>query len=240
MAAGACLVTPALYQSLRRRLVAAEQIALPTREPANQVVVDIFRRTPDQKTVFDFFGVFVLSPAVASFAERDFVPLCSLVIVAGLGEFLAMPDFAHVLFEYVTHVGCPHSVETAQPYAAVVVHRHGLVDNRAGHALGRLDHVGEGTVLEHDPCSYHIDNTDPAVDELVGFMPVGILNGDGNAHARRFAIASDTQQSEYRRLDLGELVDAAYLHQRLGSRRIEAEHYRVDADIAEERRNVLR
>src|SRR5262249_39051857 len=122
MAAGACFVTPALYQSLRRRLVPAEQIALPTREPANQIVVDIFRRASDQKTAFDFFGVFVLSPAVASFAERDFVPLCGLVKVAGLGEFLALPDFAHVLFEYVAHVGCPHPVETAQAYAAVVVH----------------------------------------------------------------------------------------------------------------------
>src|SRR5215470_1607001 len=224
MAAGACLVTPALYQSLRRRLVAAEQIALPTREPANQIVVDIFRRPSDQETIFDFFGVFVLSPAVASFAERDFVPLCGLVIVAGLGEFLAMPDFAHALFEHVTHVGCPHSVETAQPYAAVVVHRHGLVDNRAGHALGRLDHVGEGAVLEYDASSHHVDNADPAVHEIVGFVPVGILNGDGNAHTRRFAIASDAQQSEYRGLDLRELVDTAYFHQRLGSRRVEAEH----------------
>src|SRR6266542_6468139 len=104
MAAGACLVTPALYKSLRRRLVAAEQIALPTREPANQIVVDIFRRAPDQKTVFDFFGVFVLRPAVASLAERNFVPLCGLVIVAGLGEFLAMPDVAYVPFEHVPHV----------------------------------------------------------------------------------------------------------------------------------------
>src|SRR5262245_24789714 len=198
MAAGACLVTPALYQSLRRRLVAAEQIALPTREPAKQVVVDIFRRAPDQKTVYVYFGVFVLSPAVASFAERDFVPLCGLVIVAGLGELLAMPDFAHVLFEHVTHVGCPHSVETAQPHAAVVVHRHGLVDNRAGHAHGWLDHVGEGAVLKHDPGSHHVDNADPAVHELVGFVPVGILNGDGNAHARQFAIAWDTQQPTYR------------------------------------------
>src|SRR5262249_17235398 len=180
MAAGACLVTPALYQSLRRRFVAAQQIALPTREPANQVVVDIFRRAPDQKTVFDFFGVFVLSPAVASFAERNFVPLRGLVIVAGLVEILAMPDFAHALFEHVTHVGWPHAVETAQPYAAVVVHRHGLVDNRAGHALGRLDHIRESAVLEYDASSHHVDDADPAVDELAGFVPVGILNGDRN------------------------------------------------------------
>src|SRR5262249_26988012 len=114
MAAGACLVTPALYQSLRRRFVAAQQIALPTREPANQVVVDIFRRAPDQKTVFDFFGVFVLSPAVASFAERNFVPLRGLVIVAGLGEFLALPDVAPTLFEHLTHFLSAHSVQTAQ------------------------------------------------------------------------------------------------------------------------------
>src|SRR5262249_41618644 len=119
-----------LYQSLRRRLVAAEQIALPTREPANQVVVDVFWRAPDQKTVFDFFGVFVLSPAVASLAERDFVPLRSLVIVAGLGKFLALPNFLDAFVEYIAHVGCPHPVETAQPHAAVIVHRHGLVDNR--------------------------------------------------------------------------------------------------------------
>src|SRR5215467_7296329 len=240
MAAARCLVTPASHKSLRRRLVATEEIALPSREPANQIVIDIFRRTSDQETVLDFLGILVLSPAVASLTKRDFVPLCGLVVVAGLGKFLTMPDLAHALFEDVAHVGCSHSVETAQPYAAVVVHWDGLVNNGAGYALGRLDHVGEGAVLEHDPCSHHVDNTDPAVDELVGFVPVGILNGDGNAHARRFAIASDAQQSEYRRLDLGELVDAAYLHQRLGSCRIEAEHYRVDADIAEERRNVLR
>src|SRR5262249_37297857 len=135
---------------------------------------------------------------------------------------------------------CPYSVETAQPYAAVVVHRHGLVDNRAGHALGRLDHVGEGAVLEHDPGSHHVDNADPAVHELVGFVPVGILNGDGKAHTWGFAIASDAQQSKYRRLDLRELVDAAYFHQRLRSRRVEAEHDRVDAKVAEERRNILR
>src|SRR5262249_55027560 len=225
MAAGACFVTPALYQSLRRRLVAAEQIALPTREPANQVVVDIFRRAADQEAVFDFFGVFVLSPAVASLAERDFVPLCGLVIVAGLGELLAVPDFTHVFFEHVPHVGRAHSVETAQAYAAVVVHRHGLVNNGAGHALGRLDHVREGAVLEYDAGPHHIDDSDPAVDELVGFVPVGILNGDGNTYTRRFAIASDAQQSEYRRLDLGELVDAPYFHQRLGSCRIETEHH---------------
>src|SRR6516225_5509272 len=224
MASGASLVTPALYQSLRRRLVAAEQIALPTRQPANQIVVDIFRRAPDQKTVFDFFGVFVLGPAVASLAERNFVPLCGLVIIAGLSEFLALPNLLDAFVEYIAHVGSAYAVETAQPYAAIVVHRHGLVDNRAGHALGRLDHVGEGAILEHDASSHHVDNADPAVHELVGFVPVGILNGDGNAHTRRVAIASDAQQSEYRRLDLRELVDAAYFHQRLRSCRVEAEH----------------
>src|SRR5215469_1861577 len=149
MAAGRCLVTLVSHKSLRRRLVTTEEIALPTRESADQIVIDVFRRASDQKTIFDFFGVFVLSPAVASLAERDFVPLCGLVIVAGLGEFLTVPDLTHVLFEYVAHVGCPHPVETAQAYAAVVVHWHGLVDNRAGHPLGRLDHVGEGAVLEH-------------------------------------------------------------------------------------------
>src|SRR5262249_34023966 len=150
-----------------------------------------------------------------SLAERDFVPLCGLVIVAGLGEFLAVPDFTHVFFEHVTHVGCTHSVETAQAYTAVVVHRHGLVDNCTGHAFGRLDHVGEGAVLEYDPSSHHVDNANPAVHEFIGFVPVGILNGDRNAHARQFTIASDAQQSEYRRLDLRELVDTAYFHQRL-------------------------
>jgi len=47
----------------------------PTGKPINQVVVDVFRRTSNQQTVFDLFGVFVLRPAIASFAERDFVPL---------------------------------------------------------------------------------------------------------------------------------------------------------------------
>src|ERR1700730_15168821 len=119
MAARGCLVTPGSHKSVGRRLVATEEIALPTREPADQIVVDIFRRTSDQETVFDFFGVFVLSPAVASLAERHFVPLRGLVIVSSLGEFFAMPDFIHVLFEYVAHVGRPHSVETAQPDTAV-------------------------------------------------------------------------------------------------------------------------
>src|SRR6516225_8662090 len=204
MAAGRCLITPASHKSLWRRLVATEEIALPSREPADQIVIDIFRRASDQQTVPDFLGILILSPAVASLAERDFVPLCGLVIVAGLGEFLTVPDFAHALFEDVAHVGRPHPVETTQAYAAVVVHRHGLVDNGAGHALGRLDHVGEGAVLEHDAGSHHVDDPDPAVDKLVGFVPVGILNGDGNTYARQFAIASDPQQSKYRRFDLGE------------------------------------
>src|SRR5262249_12552078 len=225
MAAGACLVTPALYQSLRRRLVAAEQIALPTRKPANQVVVDIFRRTSDQKTVFDFFAVFVLSPAVASLAERDFVPLCGLMIVAGLGEFLALPNLLDAFVEYIAHVGSAYAVETAQPYAAIVVHRHGLVDNRAGHALGRLDHIGESAILEHDASSHHVDDADPAVDELIGFVPIGILDGDRNTDTWRLAIASDPQQSEDGCFDLRELVDAAYFHQRLGSCRIKAKHH---------------
>src|SRR5262249_3259203 len=112
MAAGRCLVTPASHKSLRRRLVATGGIALPTRKPADQIVIDIFRRTSDQETVLDFLAILVLSPAVASLAERNFVPLCSLVIVAGLGEFLALPDFAHALFEDVAHIGCSHPVET--------------------------------------------------------------------------------------------------------------------------------
>ena len=70
-------------------------------------------------------------------------------------------------------------------------------------------------------------------------MPVGILNGDGNAHARRVAITSDSQQPEHRRLDLGELVDPAHFHQRLRSCRVEAKHHRVDADVAEERRDIF-
>src|SRR5215468_10817983 len=147
MAAGASLVTPALYQSLRRRLVATEQIALPTREPANQIVVDIFRRTPDQKTVSDFFGVFVLGPAVASLAERDFVPLRSLVIVAGLSEFLALPNLLDAFVEYIAHVGGAYAVDTPQPYAAIVVHRHGHVNDRPGQKLGRLDHHRESAIL---------------------------------------------------------------------------------------------
>src|SRR5262249_5128206 len=224
MAAGASLVTPALYQSLRRRLVAAEQIALPTRQPANQIVVDIFRRAPDQKTVFDFFGVFVLGPAVASLAERNLVPLCGLVIVAGLSEFLALPNLLDAIVEYVAHVGSAYAVETTQPYAAIVVHRHGLVDDRAGHALGRLDHVGESAILEHDAGSHYVDDADPAVDELIGFVPIGILDGDRNTDTWQFAIASDPQQPQDAPFALPNLVDAAYFHQRLRRCRVEAEH----------------
>jgi len=100
--------------------MATKEITLPTGKPINQVVVDVFRRTSNQQTVFDLFGVFVLRPAIASFAERDFVPLRGLVVVSRLGEFLALPDFVHAVFEYVAHVGRAHSVETAQPHAACV------------------------------------------------------------------------------------------------------------------------
>src|SRR5262245_35482218 len=206
MLAGASLFTSALYQSLRRRFVTAEQIALPTRKPANQIVVDIFRRASDQKTVFDFFGVFVLSPAVASLAERDFVPLCGLMIVAGLSESLALPNLLDAFVEYIAHVGGTHAIKTAQSYAAVVVYRHSLVDDRAGHALGRLDHVGESAVLEYDASSHYIHNADPAVDELIGFVPIGILNGDRNTHTWQFAIPSDPQHSEDGCFDLREFV----------------------------------
>src|SRR5262249_28123918 len=160
-----------------------------TREPANQIIVNIFRRTSDQQTVFDFFGVFVLGPAVASLAKRDFVPLRGLMIVAGLSEFLALPNLLDAFVEYIAHVGGTHAVETAQSYAAVVVYRHCLVDDRAGHALGRLDHVGESAVLENDASSHYIDDADPAVDELIGFVPIGILDGDRNTHTWQFAIA---------------------------------------------------
>src|SRR5262249_34907167 len=160
----------------------------------------------------------------ASLAERDFVPLRGLVIVAGLSEFLTLPNLLDAFVEYIAHIGGTYAVETAQPYAAIVVHRHGLVDDRAGHALGRLDHVGESAVLEHDASSHYVDDADPAVDELIGFVPIGILDGDRNTDTWQFAIASDPQQPEDGRFDLRELVDAAYFHQRLRRCRVEAEH----------------
>src|SRR5262249_32791349 len=147
----------------RRRLVAAQQVAGPAREPVDQVVVGVLRRTADQHAVLDLFRVLVLRPAVATLAERDFVPLSGLVIVAGLGVLLAVPHLLHARLEYVAHVGGAHAVEAAQPHAAVIVHRNGLVDHRAGYSLGWLDHVREGAVLEHDAHADDVDDADPAV-----------------------------------------------------------------------------
>src|SRR5690242_8886672 len=67
------------YESFRRRFVAPEEITLPSGKPIDQIVVDVFRRASNQQTVFDLFGVLVLRPAIASFAERNFVPLRGFV-----------------------------------------------------------------------------------------------------------------------------------------------------------------
>src|SRR5262249_18265504 len=148
--------------------------------------------------------------------------------------FLALPNLLDALVEYIAHVGGADAVETAQPHAAVVVHRHGFVDDRARYALRWLDHVRERAVLEHDAGANDVDDPDPTIDEFVGLVPVGVLDGDRDAHPRQFALAPDAQQPKHGSLDLGELVHAAHLHQRFRRRRVEAEHHRIDADVAEE------
>src|SRR5262249_3748607 len=145
-------------KSFRRGLVAAKEIALPARKPIDQIVVDVFRRASNEEAISDFLAVFVLRPTVAAFAKRDFVPLRRLMIVARLGEFLAVPNLLDALVEYVAHVGGAHAIETAQPHAAVVMDRHGLVDDRARYAFRRFDHVRERAVLEHDAGANDVDD----------------------------------------------------------------------------------
>src|SRR5262249_13287196 len=120
-----------LAQFFRRRLVAAQEVAGPAPKAIDPLIVGVFRRAADQRAVLDLFAVLVLGPGVAALAERHFVPLFGLVVVARLGELLAVPDFLHALLEHVAHVGSTHAVEAAQAHAAVVVHRHRLVDHGA-------------------------------------------------------------------------------------------------------------
>src|SRR5262249_26726303 len=162
----------------------------------------------------------------AALAERHFVPLPGLVVVARLGERLALPDFLDALLEHVAHVGGAHTVEAAQAHAAVVVHRHGLVDDRAGHPLGRLRPGRKRAVLEYDAHAHDVDHSHPAVDELFLLVLVGALDRERHADPRQLAIAAHAEHAEYRRLDLGQLVYAAHFLQRLRRGRVEAEHDR--------------
>ena len=65
-------------------------------------------------------------------------------------------------------------------------------------------------------------------------MPVGILPGEGHAHARQVTVPPRLEHAEHGGLDLRQLVDPAHLFQGLGRGRVEAEHHRVHLDLAEE------
>src|SRR6185437_7216554 len=132
----------------RWRLVAAEQVALPVPDALDRVVIGVFGRAADEEPVAHLLLILVLRPAIARLAERHFVPLSGLVIVARLGKFLAMPHGADAVLEDIAHVGCAQPIEAAEPDAAVVMDGHGLVDDRAGDALGWLGHLREFAVLE--------------------------------------------------------------------------------------------
>src|SRR5437763_3515858 len=107
----------------RRRLVSAQKDALPVTDAIDCVVVGVFGRTADQKAVPDLLLVLVLRPAVARFAERHFVPLAGLVVVACFRKFLAVPYGADAVLEYIAHIGLAYAVEAAHPHAAVMVYR---------------------------------------------------------------------------------------------------------------------
>src|SRR4051812_18995729 len=109
--------------------MSAEQIACPVFQTLDRVVIHIFGRAADQEAVAYLFRVFVLSPAIAGFAERHFVPLLGLMVVARLRKFLALPNLPHTLLKDIAHISGSKPVEAAQAHAAVMMDRHALVDD---------------------------------------------------------------------------------------------------------------
>ena len=70
-------------------------------------------------------------------------------------------------------------------------------------------------------------------------MTVVVLARERNADPRVFAIAARLHQAEYGAFDFFELVDAAHLFERLLRGRVDAEHHRIDLDIAEKISNAF-
>src|SRR5262245_63626163 len=89
----------------------SEQPPLPITQASNAVVVGILRRAPDEEAIAHLLIECMLSPAVAILAERDFVPLLRLMIIARLGELLALPHRRDALFEDIAHTGRQKTVQ---------------------------------------------------------------------------------------------------------------------------------
>ena len=102
-----------------------------------------------------------------------------------------------------------------------------------GTRSGRFDHFGKAPVLEHDPDAHDINDTDPPRDKSVGLVPIIILNRERDADTRVLAVAARLHQPKDGTFDLFQLIDAADLGQGFLSNCIDAEHYRIDFNIAE-------
>src|SRR5439155_15722310 len=108
-------------QVRRRRLVATEEAALPVLEAIDLVVVRELRGAADEDAVANLFLIVVLHPPVARLAERNFVPLARLVIIAGLRQFFTVPHALDTVLENVPHGGRPEAIEAAESHRSVVV-----------------------------------------------------------------------------------------------------------------------
>ena len=156
-------------------------------------------------------SIFVLRPAVAAGAERHFLPLSGLVIVADFGEFLAVPHRLYALVEHVADIGALEAVEAADRHRAVIMHRQRLIQSRARQALLRRLHIREGAVLEQQVDAHAIDQAAPALDKGRLLVAVLVLQRERHADPRQIAIAARRQHAEHRRLDFFQFVDAADL-----------------------------
>ena len=147
------------------------------------------------RTVLDLFAVFVLCPAVAALAERHFVPLSRLVIVAGLGEFLAVPDF----------VRRPSRTRYPCRWRARRRDSTGERCRRCGPAWScrsprRARASGGSTMSGKVPSSktmpIRTTSTTPTQRSTKASSSCRLVlcAGEGNADARKFAIAADFQQ----------------------------------------------
>src|SRR6478609_8774026 len=121
--------------------MAAEQRPFPVLQTRDAIVIRELRRATDQKAVTDFFFIFVLGPTIAVGAKRDFLPLSGLMVVANLGELLAIPHSLYTLLEHVAHIGALESIEATDRHSAVVMYGQGLVEGRAGQSLFRWFHI---------------------------------------------------------------------------------------------------
>src|ERR1700677_3716812 len=139
--------------------MAAKQTTLPISQTLDSIIIGELWRSADQQAVAHFLFEFVLCPTVAALAERHFVPLFGLVIIADLCKFLAVPHRFYAVLKDVADVGILESIETAHCDRAVVMNRHRFVKCGTWKSFFLRFHIWKGAILEQKPDADTVHNT---------------------------------------------------------------------------------